>query len=420
MINVCFFNSNMFWGGGEKLHLEYALEFKKKNYNVTMIAKNGSALSKASRKNELELFHISVGNISFLNPVKIIKLVRFFRQSKIDTVVFSGSQDLKLGSIAAKLACVKRIVYLRGLAVPVKYRILNHFIFKFVLTHIVANSQETKRSILLNMGKYIDSKKVKTIYHGIEIESSNSCYNQKNEIIISKGKGVILGSAGRLTKQKGQHYLIEIALKLKEKGIKFTLFIAGTGELEAELNSLIVLHNLQKEVILLGFVGDMDAFMNSIDIFLLTSVWEGFGYVLVEAMLKSKPVVAFNITSNPEIVTQNETGYLVNYPDVDLFAEKTLQLIQNKAIRTQLGENGKMSVINRFNISDRITEFEYYLLGKNFISQNKLSYIKQSRTFTPHSFGMISRLQRIRKKQRKNTIHKLNSIIFFIISLFNL
>jgi len=366
MKNVCFFNSTLFWGGGEKLHLEYALEFRKKNYDVIIAVKNGSPLSEESSKNKLKSVDVSVRNLSFLNPIKIVKLIRFYRQQKIDTVIFSVPQDLKLGSIAAKLAGVKRIVYLRGLAVPIRDNILNHLIFKYLTTHIVANSQETKRNILQNLGKYIDNDKVKTIYHGIDIEEFNSSNNRKNESIVSKGHGVILGSAGRLTKQKGQHHLIEIARKLKEKGIDFTLFIAGTGELEDELSHLIHQHNLQKDVILLGFVKDMDCFMKSIDIFLLTSIWEGFGYVLVESMIKSKPVVAFNITSNPEIITQNKTGFLINYPDVDSFADKTQYLIQNESIRKQLGANGRMSVINRFNITDRISEFESHLLDRDF------------------------------------------------------
>ncbi|MBK7812053.1 MAG: glycosyltransferase [Saprospiraceae bacterium] len=52
----------------------------------------------------------------------------------------------------------------------------------------------------------------------------------------------------------------------------------------------------------------MNAFMNSIDIFLLSSAWEGFGFCFVEAMLRAKPIVAFNISSNPEIVENDKTG----------------------------------------------------------------------------------------------------------------
>jgi glycosyltransferase involved in cell wall biosynthesis len=363
MKNVCFFDSIKFWGGGEKLHLEYAIEFRKKNYKVIIIAKAHSSLSEKAISKGLEVFHLTVRNISFLNLFKIFELVYFYKKHKIDTVIFSTSQDLKLGSFAAKFAGVKRIVYLRGLAAPIKSNFINNLLFKYILTHIISNSEATKSCILQNIGKYINHDKVKTIYHGIYTAESKINNHICTEIAL-KGKGVILGNAGRLTHQKGQKYLIDIAVKLKEQKIDFTIFIAGSGELQGELEQLIEKHSLQNEVILLGFVEDMDSFMNSIDIFLLTSIWEGFGYVLVEAMIKSKPIVAFDISSNPEIIANNETGFLIKYPNLELFTQKTQFLIQNVEVRKQMGENGYESVLRRFNLKDRITEFEYYLLGK--------------------------------------------------------
>ncbi|MBK7812051.1 MAG: hypothetical protein IPI50_12600 [Saprospiraceae bacterium] len=68
--------------------------------------------------------------------------------------------------MAAKWAGVTNIVYLRGLAVPVKASFLNRYIFKSVLTHIVSNSEETKRNILKYLGNYISHDKVHTIYVG--------------------------------------------------------------------------------------------------------------------------------------------------------------------------------------------------------------------------------------------------------------
>jgi glycosyltransferase involved in cell wall biosynthesis len=363
MRNICFFNCVRFWGGGEKLHLEYATAFKKKNYNVYLVSGKNSPLSKKGHSEGLQIFNIYAGNLAFLNPIKQIKLVRFFRKENIDTVIFSGSPDLKLGGIAAKLAKVRNIVYLRGLAVPIKNSLLNRILLKDILTHIVANSEETKRTILGNMPDRIDKDKVKVIYHGIDVNPSNEKTNNKLELIAQQGHGIILGSAGRLTKQKGQQHLIEIAKILKDKQIDFTLFIAGTGEMYATLEDLIAKNDLQKEVILLGFVQDIESFMSSIDIFLLTSIWEGFGYVLVEAMVKSKPVVAFDITSNPEIVTRDKSGFLVDFPDVNKFAEKVQLLIDNEPVRQQFGEAGKKSVLERFRLDERIDEFESHLLG---------------------------------------------------------
>lgn len=362
MKNVCFFNSVKFWGGGEKLHLEYAVEFQKKGYQTMLFAGKSSPLSARAEEHHLPVHPVSIGNLSFLNPFKIVQLIRLYRKHKVDTVIFSVSQDLKAGGIAAKLAGVKNIVYLRGLAVPIKASLINRIIFKSVLTHIVANSDATKKQILKHLGRYIPADRVKTIYHGIDLELKTEV-SRTLGIITQKGKGIILGNAGRLTPQKGQQHLVEVAKKLKEKGLKFTLFIAGTGEMQDELQSLIQENDLGDEVILLGFVKDMEAFMNSIDIFLLSSLWEGFGYVLVEAMIKSKPAVAFNISSNPEIVLANQTGFLVDYPHIEKFADRVEELIVNEKLRQQLGEAARKSVVERFDLKERITEFENAILG---------------------------------------------------------
>ena len=152
---------------------------------------------------------------------------------------------------------------------------------------------------------------------------------------------------------------------LKEANVRFTLFIAGTGVLQNSLEALIEKYDLQKQVVLLGFVDDISSFMNRIDIFLFASESEGFGYALVEAMENSKPVVAYGVTSIPEIVTNNRNGFLVDFPDVRMFADKTLELMTNPSLRTKFGEEGRRIVKERFQLQDRIDEFENYLLGKN-------------------------------------------------------
>ncbi|MFA9289622.1 MAG: glycosyltransferase family 4 protein [Solirubrobacteraceae bacterium] len=358
MKNICFFNSTNFWGGGEKLHLENAIEFKEINYNVILLSKFNSPLWKKANEKNLKTHPIKVKNLSFLNPIKIVKLVFFYKIKSIDTVVFSTSEDLKFGSIAAYLAGIKRIVYLRGLAVPIKNNFINRFIFNHILTHIIANSNETKKNMLKHLERHVREEKINIIYHGISIE------NQKTNTLeeIEKNKhGIVLGNAGRLTEQKGQDKLIEIAKKLYEQNIDFTLFIAGEGNLKSQLEHLIEKHELKNHVVLLGHVEDMEGFMNSIDIFLLSSIWEGFGFVLAEAMLKSKPIVAFDISSNPELVENGKSGFLVKYSNLDDFTNKIIRLTKDKALRENMGNEGLKSVMKKFVLKDRILEIEAYL-----------------------------------------------------------
>jgi glycosyltransferase involved in cell wall biosynthesis len=364
MKNICFFNTVKFWGGGEKLHLEYALKFMELNYRVYLAACKNSPLDQKGMKAGLLMYPVYAGNLSFLNPLKYWRLFRFYRSEKIDTVIFSSSQDLKLGALSAKLAGVKAIVYLRGLAAPVKNSFLNRFLFKRVLTHIVANSEATKQTILQNLSKTIDPDKVRVIYHGIDLDIFDHHLTPGLTPALTIRPGIKLGNAGRLTSQKGQQHLIEIANRLKQKGIRFTLYIAGTGEMKSTLEKLIDQYELHEDVVLLGFVADIEHFMQTIDIFILTSLWEGFGYVIVEAMAAKKPTIAFNLSSNPEIIINNQTGFLIDYPDMEAFSQKTAILINDENLRLQFGKKGRETVENQFQLNDRIAEFEHYLLTK--------------------------------------------------------
>jgi len=358
MAKVCFFNTIVFWGGGEKLHLETALKFQKLGHEIVVCSNEEAPLYSKSKKHSLEVFSLRVGNLSFLNPFKLYRCIRFFRASNVDAVVFSSSQDSKMAGIAARLAGVKKIVYLRGLAAPIKSSVVNRYLFKSCLTHIIANSEETKRMILKNLSPVINLKKVHTVYHGIDVSKIDLSKKKILPEIEGKGRGIILGNAGRLTAQKGQKYLIDIALYLKEKGLEFTLFIAGSGDMEGELRDLIDENELNNEIIMLGFVEDMDAFMNSIDVFLLTSEWEGFGFVLVEAMAREVPVVCFDITSNPEIIKDKETGFLAPFADTRKFSEYILTLTKESNARIEMGKAGRQRVLKEFVIEDRIKELE--------------------------------------------------------------
>ncbi len=349
-----------FWGGGEKLHLEYAIEFQKKGYNVVIFAYPNSPLEKKAKQNNISVNPISLRKLSFLNPLTIQKIIKSYKKHNIDTVIFSNSQDVKAGGIAAKKADLKRIVYLRGLAVPIKNNAINRRLFNQIFTHVVANSQATKKAILTHLEKVINPELISVIYHGIEVEPDTT--KQNKVISNSSNQDIILGTAGRLTEQKGQLALVKIAQILRDKKVPFTIYIAGTGELESIMKTEITKAGLEDKIILLGFVEDMNSFMNSIDLFLLPSLWEGFGYVIVEAMIKSKPVIAFDLSSNPEIIDEGNTGYIVEYPNYSLFAEKIEALSTNKPLRNEMGSAAYRRVIERFNLVDRIDEFEKHIL----------------------------------------------------------
>ena len=359
MQNVCFFNSTKFWGGGEKSHLEYAANFLNQNYRVSIVTSRGSVLEQKAKQLKIPTHSYSIGNRSFLNPIKIHRVAQFFRENRIDTVFLNSSPDLKLGGIAAKKAGVKNIVYMRGLAVPVKNSQLNRYLLKKVVTHPVPNSLDTRKKFLTNLSSLFDEEKVTVIYRGINFDDWDK---RPFETINFKMKNeVILGNVGRLVEQKGQHLLIDVATKLKERGLNFKLYIAGVGPLEEQLKKKVHERNLEENIFFPGFYSNIKSFLKAIDIFVFPSLWEGFGNAMVEAMYEKKPVVAFNLTSNPEIVASGETGFLVDYPDMNKFADTVYELATNPELCEQIGERAKKSVRNRFSFDKIMNDWENLL-----------------------------------------------------------
>lgn len=89
--------------------------------------------------------------------------------------------------------------------------------------------------------------------------------------------------------------------------------------------------------------------METIDIFILPSLWEGFGYVTIEAMASRKPVVAFKTGSNGEIIEDGKTGLLIPCYHINEMAEKISLLCSNNQLRQTMGEAGRKRTEQVFN-----------------------------------------------------------------------
>jgi len=365
--NLCFFNTTRFWGGGEKWHFDAALYMVSRGHTVFFVVYPDGALDrKLKEQSKIRAVPVSVSNLSFLNPLKLIRLIRLFRDEKIQTVVFNGSADVKAGAISATLAGVPAVVYRRGLAVPVKNSFFNRFLYGRLVTHFLTNSRETANELFRDLKPPETSSGLRTIYNGIDLSKFNLASARADRS--AEASPLVVGTAGRLEIQKGHHYLIEAARILKEKNLDFTVRIAGDGKQRPEIEKSIQQWGLTDHFELLGFVTDMEKFMEELDIFAFPSIWEGFGYAAVEAMAAARPVVAFDVSSNREIIEDEWTGFLVPENDITGFADKILELAKNPALLEKMGRNGQVFVAEHFDQRKQLDELENYLCKEVFIS----------------------------------------------------
>lgn len=347
--NICFINTTSFWGGGEKWHLETALKAAENGISTFFVCSPNSPLRKRLVGSKVQLFSIPNGNLGFLSIFKIVKLVRFLRGNNIECIVFNSPKDLKLGGIAARLAKVKTVVYRRGIAVEVKKSLLTQWLFSNAVSHFIFNSEATRKLILKNYGVIISKKKNKIIYNPIAIP---------NVVTSVSNERFIIGNAGRMVEQKGQHYLLQLASILKVRGFEFEIRIAGEGPKHAELQLQITQDKLSEHVKLLGFVEDIPAFLSEIDILVSTAIWEGFGFVLAEAMAHKKPCIAFDISSNPELIKNKKNGFLIPPFQLEVLADKIMELKEDSSKRKQMGEDAYLFVKQNF---DKDLQFQKFI-----------------------------------------------------------
>jgi glycosyltransferase involved in cell wall biosynthesis len=167
----------------------------------------------------------------------------------------------------------------------------------------------------------------------------------------------VIAACGRLTVQKN-YFLLLRTLRLVLKEIHVRLIILGEGDERQMLESYTEELGIQSNVAFLGFQSNPFKYIAHSTVFVLSSSWEGFSLVLVEAMACGVPVISTDCPSGPnEIITDGVNGILVPVSDEKALSDAILRLIRDEALRKQLAENGRKRAED-FRIEKIIKEYE--------------------------------------------------------------
>ena len=172
------------------------------------------------------------------------------------------------------------------------------------------------------------------------ISNLNTNYSQK-----------VVVSVGRLSKEKGFLRLIDI-WKLIQDSSEFKdwkLHIVGDGELKEKIENKIRDLNLTNSIILKPFTKDVESEYLSASIYAMTSHFEGFGMVLIEAQSYALPTISFDIATGPRDIIENEkSGYLIEDNNLNEYATKLKTLMQDENLRAKMGAKSKEIVKSKF------------------------------------------------------------------------
>lgn len=267
--------------------------------------------------------------LTFLVLKTLKKKYKFIITKHVDSSLFDGSnrrQESFIGSFIGNL------IYNRA-------------------KKIIAISQAVKKYVIDNYNN-INEKNISVIRYGIEYKILSSYTKTLN--IFKKKYNLqgyyVLGVAARLVRQKSIDFLIKSFSEYnKNFNPKSKLLIAGKGPLKKELEELVASLNLKKSVKFLGFQSDINTFYRSIDVFCLTSSYEGLGLAILEALACKKPIITSNCSAMPEIIKQNKNGLLVDHLNIGQLV-KAIQALEDPKLRNKISFNSNKLLKEKFSL----------------------------------------------------------------------
>ncbi|MCX6044813.1 MAG: glycosyltransferase [Chloroflexi bacterium] len=184
---------------------------------------------------------------------------------------------------------------------------------------------------------------------------------------------------GRLSTEKGLHFLLAALTQLKARGKCYGLDIVGTGPLEAELRAKVVALGLADQVKFLGYIAYGEAllqlYQKAIALLVPSLSGEGFPQVINEALAVGVPVIASMVGGIPAFITHGQTGLLVPPGSVPALASAIEQLVENQPLRRQFGENGR--ALMRDNTLEANRDRMIEAIKQEVLLKNEVSYAPQ-------------------------------------------
>lgn len=353
-------------GGVEIVLVNLIKFFLKKKIKITIISSNFSKKNinnpnltiKSIKQRKVRFVHDRV--IKALDASKVL-IEELKKQNNKETLIFS-LQGSSLSIILCKLFGFKIVV--RNAEDPIysvfysENKLLSIFVLLLkIITYNFANGIITNsKGSLISLNKIVFNKhKLISIYNPyIKKVLDRNKFKKKNYLLY----------VGRLTKQKDIKTLIYSFHLIHNRIKNFKLLIIGDGYLKKRLIELSEELNLEKKIKFLGWKKNLSKYYKSSKVFILSSIYEGLGNVLIDAVNYNLPIISTNCRSGPsEIICNGKAGFLVPVSNPKLMSEKIIYVLNNYKSAEKKASIAKNN-ISRFLVEDNSKKYLSFLNKK--------------------------------------------------------
>lgn len=340
------------WRGGQNQVLLTARGLHARGHRVVVVAHPEGELRKRLG-NELEVVPLAPRNEIDLPAAW--RLARLIRERQPDLVHAHDPHGVAAAATALSMGVGPRrpwLVAARRVDFRLKANSFSRWKYRQVNRFIA--SSDAIRAMLVSDG--VAAERVITVREGVDIARiARTEPARLREEYWFPAHSLVVGNIAALVPHKGQKYLIDAAAAVVRTMPHARFVILGEGELRATLEHQVKQLHLGQHVVLAGFRTDVLAQLKGLDLFVMSSVTEGLGTSLLDAMAAARPIVATTAGGIPEVVAHGETGLLVPPREADALAGAILALLQDDDRRRRMGESGLARAQAMFSV-DRMVE----------------------------------------------------------------
>lgn len=283
----------------------------------------------------------------------LLQLYRLFRRESFAIVHTHSSKAGVLGRVAARLARVPIIIHtVHGFAF---HEFAHPFLAWFYVNieRLCARLSSKMIFVARRLANEAATRGIcsppdaEVIYSAIDLDSIASCHVDPATIKRRFGipaDDLVVASVGRLDCLKNFRDLINAAELVLREHPNTTFIIIGEGPQRGKLVEQARALGLSEKLVLAGYHTDIPAILSCVDVYAITSLYEGLGRAMTEALASGKPIVANAVNAIPELVIDGVTGFLVTPRDPKMLAEKIGFLLSNPDQARIMGENARKVV----------------------------------------------------------------------------
>ncbi|MBO6497575.1 MAG: glycosyltransferase family 4 protein [Roseivirga sp.] len=278
-------------------------------------------------------------------------LKRVANEHKIE-LIYTNTTGILTGAIFAKKTRLKHLWHVHEITPGPRWllKFYGHLLSKY--SDVVIAVSDAVKDHWLKVNERIN---IVRVYNGFDLDAYDGTSWLKKEFNI-KSDTILIGMVARVHFWKGQTYFLDIAAQLKSRhsNLKFIMVgdaFPGYEYLYEEIRTRINSHQLEEDVIDLGYREDITRILYDLDIFILPSIQpDPLPTTIIEAMSSGKPVIATNHGGAPEMLKEGETGFLIPWNNAIEAANKIDSLIIDTGLREKMGKAGELRVKNIFSL----------------------------------------------------------------------